>query len=435
MTDAIDATIYSHVCALFPIFRSITGPGLRQTLRYIADQTGADIKEVASGTPVLDWIVPKEWTVRTAQIRRLSGEVVVDIAWNNLHLLQYSRGVDAAMSRASLDAHLHSLPDQPDLIPYRTAYYADDWGFCVSQHQRDALTDDAYHVAIDADLAPGTLSYAELLLDGSTDDEVLISVHCCHPSLANDNLSSIAVAIELAKWLAVQPRRLTYRFVFLPGTIGAIVWLAQHPWARDRVRHGLVLSCLGDLGPPTYKQSRRGVAPIDRYVAHVLTQRGHPDRIRPFVPYGYDERQYCSPGFDLPVGCLMRSANGTFVEYHTSADNLSFVKPAALADSLEILTNIVAVMEGDGYPLNLSPYGEPQLGRRGLYAAIGGQSEDTLPGRRFDQLTLLWVLNQADGKTSLLDIAERSGKSFAEIEAGAAALEQAGLLRMAWSPA
>ncbi len=428
-TTELGATAFRHVTSLFPLFRSITGPGLRQTLRYVAEHTGAQVREVPSGTRVLDWEVPLEWTVRGATISRLSGEVVVDLADSNLHLLHYSRPVDARVSRRELDAHLHSLPEQPDLIPYRTGYYADSWGFCVTQRQRDALTDESYHVRIDADLLPGSLSYGELLLPGQVADEVLLSVHCCHPSLANDNLSSIAVAIELARRLSERPRRHhSFRFVFVPGTIGAIAWLQDNPDAAQRVRHGLVLSCLGDAGPHTYKQSRRGNAPIDRYVEHVLRAEGGVARIRPFIPYGYDERQYCSPGFNLPVGCLMRSPNGTFPEYHTSADNLDFVHPDALAGSIRLIEEIVEVIEEDRVPVSTAPYGEPQLGRRGLYAAIGGQFDKAGPARRFDQMALLWVLNQADGGNSLLDIAERSGKPFGEVAAATAALEAAGLL-------
>ena len=429
MTDTA-SRLYEHVAALFPICRSITGPGLRQTLDYVRDITGATIHEVATGASALDWEIPKEWTPRSATISRISGEVVVDFADHNLHLLQYSHAVDRIVPAEELARHLFSLPDQPELIPYRTAYYADTWGFCLSERQRSAMTDAAYRVRIDADLAPGRLNYGELYLPGESDKEILLSVHCCHPSLANDNLSSIAVAIELARHLAVRAnRRYGYRFLFVPGTIGAIAWLEANRDAPSRVVHGLVLSCLGDGGAPTYKQSRRGDAMIDRIAAHVLRARGHDNRVRTFVPYGYDERQYCSPGFNLPVGCLMRSPNGSFPEYHTSADNLTFVKPDALADSLDVLTAIVDVIECDRVPVNLSPFGEPQLGRRGLYAAIGGQNETADADRRFDQLTLLWVLNQADGTNSLLDIAERAEKPFRQVVAAAAALQAAGLLR------
>lgn len=425
--------LHAHVEALFPLLRSITGEGLRRTLRYVADHLPAplELREVPSGTAVFDWEVPPEWTVRGAAIRTLAGEAVVDMARNNLHLVQYSRPVDRVVPRDELERHLHSLPDQPGLIPYRTAYYADTWGFCLSHRDRLALRDPEYRVRIDADLAPGSLTYGECLLPGEDGQgEVLLSVNTCHPSLANENLSAIAVAIGLARELAAMPRRrLGYRFVFVPATIGAIAWLhANRADAAARVRHGLVLTCLGDGAPPTYKRSRRGDAPIDRYAAHVLRADGHGDRVLPFVPYGYDERQYCSPGFDLPVGCLMRSPNDAFPEYHTSADDPAFVRPEALADSLRVLRRILDMAERDASPISRLPYGEPQLGRHGLYRAIGARHEGASAADSFDQLTLLWVLNLADGRHSLLDVAERSGKPFRAVAAAAAAATAAGVL-------
>ncbi len=421
--------LYAHVEALFPICRSITGPGLRETLRYIARQIPMEIREIPTGTPVLDWEVPREWTVRGAKITKLSGETVVDFTASNLHLVQYSRPIDEVVPCAELQKHLHSLPAQPDLIPYRTGYYADDWGFCVADRVRQTLTDDAYRVVIDTTLAPGSVSYGECFIPGETSGEVLFSIHACHPSLANDNLSGIAVAIEFARELLRRPRRrYGYRFIFGPGTIGAISWLNFNRDAPKRILHGLVLSNLGDPAPPTYKQSRRANALIDRYAAHVLAGEGHGDRIRPFIPYGYDERQYCSPGFDLPVGCLMRSPSGTFPEYHTSADNLDFVKPQALADSLRVLTRIVDIVEHDRVWRSLCPYGEPQLGRRGLYGKIGGVPGAPPGTEGLDQMALLWVLNLADGTHSLLDMAERSGKSFASLAAAAAVLHDSKLL-------
>jgi aminopeptidase-like protein len=283
-------------------------------------------------------------------------------------------------------------------------------------------------VVIDATIAAGSLSYGECYLPGALPEEVLLSIHCCHPSLANDNLSGIAVGIELARALATIPRRFSYRFLFAPGTIGAITWLHFNRDTASRIHHGLVLSCLGDDAAPSYKRSRRGNAPIDRYAVYVLGDEGHGDRIAPFTPFGYDERQYCSPGFDLPVGCLTRSPSGTFPQYHTSADNLDFVKPSALQDSLRVLRRIVHCIENDGIWLNASPHGEPQLGRRGLYQAIGGNSHDARTFGSFDQSTLLWVLNLADGRHSLLDMAERSGQRFEAVAAAATALHSAGLL-------
>lgn len=430
---AIGHDLHRHVEALFPVCRSITGDGLRQTLRYIGEHIPLQVSEIASGTRVLDWDIPLEWNVRGAWLRAPDGRVVVDFARNNLHLLQYSVPVDRVVSRDELEGHLYSLPDQATLIPYRTAYFAETWGFCLTERERTALTEAEYRVRIDTTLEAGSLSYGECVLAGQCEEEVLISAHCCHPSLANDNLSSIAVAIGLARLLAERPRRFTYRFLFAPGTIGAIAWLhANRSAAVPRIRHGLVLANLGDAGAPTWKRSRRGDAAIDRIVAQAMHDAGLAAQALPFEPYGYDERQFCSPGFDLPVGRLTRSPAGTFPEYHTSADNLDFVRPESLAGSFELLQRIVETIEADGTWINTCPYGEPQLGRRGLYAKIGGQAGDA--GRlrpQFDQLTLLWVLNLSDGSHSLLDIAARAGKPFAAVAAAAATLREAGLLRRA----
>jgi aminopeptidase-like protein len=412
----IGETLHAHVAELYPICRSITGEGLRGTLRYIAQHIPLGLHDVPSGTRVLDWEVPPEWRVRGATLRRLDGQVVVDFAHHNLHLVNYSAPVDRVVTRAELEAHLHSLIDQPELIPYCTTYYERNWGFCLPHRARLALREEAYHVRIDTELVFGSLTYGECALPGEEPGEVLFSAHSCHPSLANDNLSSIAIAIELARALAARPRRrFTYRFLFAPGTIGAICWLAANRDAPARVRHGLVLTCLGDPAPPSYKRSRRGDAPIDRYAAHVLRARGQAERVRPFSPTGYDERQFCSPGFDLPMGCLARSPGGTFTEYHTSADNPDFVRPAALADSLGVLLEIVELIEHDTLWRNTAPFGEPQLGRRGLYRAD-------------DREALLWVLNLSDGKHSLFEIAECSGRPFAAVVAAAEALQVAGLL-------
>lgn len=420
---AIAERLMAHVETLFPICRSITGPGLRATLDHIGAQIPLTRHEVPTGAPVLDWEVPKEWTPRGATLHTLDGRKLLDFADNNLHLLQYSVPVDRVVPTEELQRHLHSLPAQPDLIPYRTAYFAETWGLCLPHRLRETLTEPAYRVRIDTTLAPGVLNWGECVLPGEEPGEVLVSSHCCHPSLANDNLSGIALAIEWAKALAARPRRrFTWRFIFAPGTIGAICWLAANRDARARIRHGLVLTCLGDGGPFHWKRTRREDAPIDRVAAHVLRHDGPENQLLPFEPYGYDERQYGSPGFDLPVGCLSRGVHGTFPEYHTSADNLDFVRPEHLARSFQVLRNIEQVLEEDAILRSTSPYGEPQLGRRGLYRAIGGGEQG------FDQMALLWVLNQADGSHSLLDIAERSGRPFATIRAAADAAAAAGLL-------
>ena len=416
--------LHSFVRELFPLCRSITGDGLRQTLQLIRRRIPLELHEVASGTPVLDWHVPAEWNVKAARIETLSGRVVVDFADCNLHVVSYSMPVDAVVSREELSAHVHTLPDQPDLVPYRTAYYAQQWGFCVSHRVWEAMRDPHYRVRIDSTLAPGSLSYGELAIAGREKSEVLISVHCCHPSLANDNLSGIAVATELARHLLGRDNRLSYRFLFIPATVGSLTWLALHENILPHIEHGLVLSCVGDDGPFHYKQSRRGNAAIDRVVAHVLARQVPRHEIMPFSPYGYDERQYCSPGYDLPVGCFMRSPNGNFRQYHTSGDNLDFVTPAALEQSLDVLIDVIGVLERNMTFARVDGRGEPQLGRRGLYRALSGQKDHAVA-----QMALLWVLNQSDGRHSLLDIAERSGIAFDQLVLAAEAARQADLIR------
>jgi aminopeptidase-like protein len=416
------ARMHAFVSELYPLCRSITGDGLRRTLELIGSRIPLEIREVPTGTPVFDWSIPREWNIRDAYVKNAKGERVIDFRSSNLSVVNYSVPVSAQMTLAELRPRLHSLPDRPRWIPYRTSYYKEDWGFCLSHERLLALEEGTYEVVIDATLAPGSLSYGELLLRGATDDEVLISAHACHPSLANDNLAGIAVATFLAALLQDIPCRYSYRFVFAPGTIGAIAWLAAHRDEALRIRHGLVLACLGDAGRPNYKKSRRGDAAIDRAAMHVLAHRGE-HGVRDFSPLGYDERQYGSPGFDLPVGSLTRTPNGAYPEYHTSADDPAFVRPEALADSLAILRDIVSVLENDAVYTSTNPFCEPQLGKRGLYSALGGRTfQDDL------EVALLWTLNLADGKHGLLDIAERSGLPFDRIRRAAAVLREHGLL-------
>ena len=407
---------------LFPICRSITGDGIRQTLAKIGERIPLAISEVPTGTVVFDWTVPKEWNIRDAYIRNMQGERLVDFQRNNLHVMSYSVPVRTTLSLSDLRPHLHSLPDHPDWIPYRTSYYREDWGFCLSHKQMLALEDADYEVCIDSSLEAGTLTYGECFLPGRSTEEVLISCHACHPSLADDNLSGLTVVTAMAAALAGCERRYSYRFLFIPGTIGAITWLARNKEAAERIRHGLVLTCVGDAGGFHYKRSRRGDAEIDRAVEHVLRHSGETAEVLDFSPYGYDERQYCSPGFNLPVGCLMRSTWGTFPEYHTSADNLDFIHPEQLARTLRVCLSVCNVLEGDRCYLNQNPFCEPQLGKRNLYRSTGGESIDT------DIHARLWVLNLSDGEHSLLDIAERSGLPFSTILDAAELLHSNALL-------
>lgn len=408
---------------LFPLCRSLTGPGIRETLRRIQGEVAITLHEVPSGTPVLDWTIPLEWNIRDAYIAR-DGKRVVDFQASNLHVVHYSAPVRRRMTLAELRPHLHTLPDRPDLIPYRTSYWTEGWGFCLTHRQLQAMPEGPYEVCIDATLEPGSLVYGELFLPGASPDEVLISCHVCHPSLANDNLSALAVAVETARRIGRESHRLSYRFLFIPGTIGSIAWLARNEAHLSRVRHGLVLSCLGDAGPLTYKRSRRGDAAIDRAAAELMAERGLADRVRRFVPYGYDERQYCSPGFDLPVGCLTRTPHGEYPEYHTSADDLGLVTPAALLDSLGMVLDIVGRLEAPRRYVRVDPRGEPQLGRRGLYHGVGGIQH--LPEQ---EMALLWVLSLADHGHSLPEIARAAGLPLALIEGATHLLIEKELIR------
>jgi len=409
---------------LFPICRSITGDGLRETLAILGEELPLEITEIPTGTPILDWSVPQEWNVRDAWIAAPDGRRVVDLADSSLHVLNYSTPVRARMPLSELRPHLHTLPDRPGAIPYRTSYWQPRWGFCLAEAVLAALPDGEYEVRIDSTLEDGHMTYAEAVIPGSSQDEVLISTHACHPSLANDNLSGIVVAHALARRLAAAaPLRYTYRFLWSPGTIGPIAWLARNDRVIPRVRAGLVLAAVGDPASITYKRSRRGDTITDRAAIVALRDRGAPHAVVDWSPYGGDERQFCSPGYDLAMGTLTRTPLGEFPENHTSDDDLDFVRPEALADSFAASLAIVDVLEGDRTLVNLSPRGEPQLGRRGLFGTTGGAGAG-----RERELALLWVLSLGDGEHSLIDIAGRSGVPFGRLRAAAEALEEVGLV-------
>jgi len=416
--------MYRLIAELYPICRSITGDGVRETLRRVQKEIPLELREVPTGTQVFDWTVPREWNIRDAYVKNSRGERVIDFQKSNLYVVSYSVPLNRKMRLAELKEHLFTIPTQPNWIPYRTSYYKESWGFCLTQLQLEALRDEEYEVVIDSSLEDGHLTYGECFLPGEIRDEILISTHVCHPSLANDNLSGIALSVALAKSLADSPHRYSYRFLFIPGTIGAITWLARNEDKLDQVKNGLVVTGVGDLGSLHYKKSRRGNSEIDRAMTHTLRHSGKAHQILEFSPYGYDERQYCSPGINLPMGRLSRAPHGTFPEYHTSADNLEFVHPEQLSDALAMCLQVFSILENNVALVNLKPKGEPQLGKRGLYRVIGGPADSGV-----NEMAMLWVLNQSDGKNSLLDIAERSGMKFEAIREAADALEQHQLLK------
>ncbi len=420
--DERTAAMLALVRELYPINRSITGDGVRETLRLASAITPIAVQEIPTGTRLFDWEVPREWNLRAAYLVDPSGRRIGDASVHNLHVMGYSTPIRKRMPLAQLKAHLHSDPLRPDVIPYRTSYYAENWGFCLPHRQLEALREGEYEVVIDATLAPGSLTLGEVFIPGDSKEEFLFYTHTCHPSLANDNLSGIAVCIELARWLRSRRNRFSYRLVFGPGTIGSLAWLATHPEALPMIRAGLVVVLVGNRAPLTYKQSRSGSAEIDQIAAAFLANEEPGGSVIPFSAWGYDERQFGSPGFSLPVGRLTRSAEEGYPEYHSSGDDLSVVDGAALAGSLSACKTMVAAMEGNRRYRNTAPYGEPQLGRRGIYRDIGGPASAGL------QKALLWMLSLSDGEHDVAAIYARSGLPFADIARATELLRGVGLL-------
>jgi aminopeptidase-like protein len=422
-----DAQMFQMVTMLYPICRSITGNGFRESLQILEQQIPIEIHEVPTGTQVFDWTVPKEWNIHDAYIKDESGEKVIDFNRHNLHILNYSIPVNCKMPLSKLKEHLFTIPEQPELIPYKTSYYKEDWGFCLSHNDYLKLGEGEYEVVIDSTLEDGSLTYGECFIQGESDQEILISCHSCHPSMCNDNLSGMVLATFLAKELSQRNHlRYSYRFLFIPGTIGSITWLALHEDQAHNIQHGLVVASVGDAGKFHYKRSRRGNSEIDQVVEYVLSNYCDYYEVRDFSPYGYDERQYCSPGFDLPVGCLTRTPYGEYPQYHTSADDLNFVSPQNLAESFDLYMKVFYVLENNHMYLNTNPKCEAQLGKRGLYSSTGGGS-----GIKEQEMAYLWILNLSDGNNNLLEIARRSGFSFEVIKTASDRLKDNGLLTKA----
>ena len=410
----IGEEMYQMMNKLYPICRSITGDGVRKTHEIIREQIQIVTHEIPTGTQVFDWIIPKELSIKDAYIINPKGEKIIDFKKSNIHVLNYSIPINTKMSLEELKQHLFTLPKQPDVIPYLTSYYKENWGFCMSHNQFAKLQDGEYEVVIDSTLKDGYLTYGECYLKGKQDDEILITCYTCHPSLCNDNLSGVVLTTFLTKILSTLSLKYSYRFLFIPETIGAITWLSINEKIVQKIKSGLVVTCVGDPGDSTYKKSIHDNAEIDRIVINVLKNSGQNYKIIDFFPPGSDERQFSSPAFNIPVGLLMRTPFPNFPQYHTSEDNMEFVQNQYLADTFSKYIRIIYILENNRTYLNLNPKCEPQLGKRGLYTQIGSQKDGYV-----DEFSILAVLNLSDGRHSLLDISERTDIEFSLIKKAA----------------
>ena len=413
---------------LFPICRSISGDGVRETLAILGERIHLHVQEVPTGYRAFDWTVPREWNIRDAYVKNEKGERVIDFQASNLHVVSYSVPTAATMTLDELRPHLHTKPELPAAIPNVISYYEEQWGFCLSQNQLDALPNGRYEVYIDSSLTEGSLTFADVVLPGTSDDEIMFSTYICHPSMADHELSGPVLTAFLYDMLAQRQRRYSYRFVFIPETIGALVYLSQQgDHLRQKLHAGYVVTCVGDNGPYTYKRSRRGNTVADKVAEHCLRHVATRESVKviDFFPSGSDERQYCSPGFDLPVGSLMRSMYGTFPEYHTSLDDMGFVSTEGIGNSLKAYVRLVQAHELNQVYINLSPNGEPQLGRRGLYPTLDGQGPSPVAVERIQ-----YLLAYSDGTKDLVDIANLAGQAVWEFAPEVQALMDAGLLRV-----
>lgn len=409
---------------LFPITRSLTGPGVRETLAYIKQlMPELEIQSIPSGYKAFDWVVPDEWFIHEAWIKDEVGNVIVDFKEHNLHVVGYSTPVNKWLTLAELNEYLYSLPEQPDAIPYITSYYKKRWGFCLTHNQRKSLKPGKYHAFVKSELIQGVLNYGEIILPGKNSKEVLLSTYICHPSMANNELSGPVVTTALARWLSeMQDRRYTYRIVFIPETIGSIVYLSKHlEHLKKHVFAGFNLTCIGDNLCYSYLPSRNGNTLSDKVALHVLKNTYPNFKQYTWLDRGSDERQYCSPGVDLPIATIMRSKYGTYPEYHTSLDDLSLVTPSGLEGGFKVLQKAIDVIEKNFVP-KLSVLCEPQLGKRGLYPNLSEK------GSGLAVRNMMNMISYCDGSVSLLEIAEKINVTFDELWKNTEKLVGSGLL-------
>lgn len=425
----LEKEIEEYFDKLWPINRSLTGNGNRESLKIIKEIVDLNISEIPSGTKCFDWTVPPEWNVNEAWVKDCSGQKIINFALSNLHLVGYSEPFHGTLSLSELKQHLYSLPDQPDLIPYTTSYYKRRWGFCISHNQLQQLKDEEYEVFINSTLDDnGSMTIADAIIHGKHEKEILFATYICHPSMANNELSGPLVSSFIYQLLKKREESLkyTYRFVFAPETIGSIYYLSKHGLhLKENLEAGFVVTTVGDSGHFTYKRSRSENSLTNRAVETILSHSEAAYKVEDFFPMGSDERQYCSPGFNLPVGSLMRTRYGKYKEYHTSGDDKSFISFEAMADTIEIYLKVVELIENNCKPVNLLPDCEPQLGKRGLYPDISSSSEKTKIVE-----AIQWVLNYSDGLHDTIDIINKSKLKPSLIYSAIRSLNEAGLLRI-----